>query len=489
MRFRISRRDFIRTTALASGALPLSRFGVFWQDWSKMQRPGTPKKVIVIGAGLAGLSAAYELTEAGHDVTVLEAQTRPGGRVLTLREPFSDDLYAEMGASHFNDTHDYTLRYARLFDLPLQPESWRGDLARVIYRRGNRITGRDRELEFFDVTPEEKKLGRWGMWEKYVKPALEEVGRNPAGPGWSIGSLKKYDEMSYTQFLRSQGASPEATALLGLWWWGDGPETVSALAVLRDRETEFRGERWFRIEGGNDLLPRAFARRLSERILYGAPVVRIEQDAEGVRAVFQQAGRHHTLAAERLICAIPFSVLRRVEVSPLFSPEKQRAIERLPYFSAARVSVQCRRRFWLQEGLNGHASTDLPITSVRNATYFQPGPRGILQSYMAGPDARRLLPMSEVERIEFTLDQMEKLFPGVRDYYEGAISKVWDEDEWARGASSWYRPGQMSELWPHIPQPEGRVHFAGDHTSAWIRWMQGALESGNRTAREVNEAT
>ena len=83
---------------------------------------------------------------------------------------------------------------------------------------------------------------------------------------------------------------------------------------------------------------------------------------------------------------------------------------------------------------------------------------------------------------------MENIIPEIRQYFEGGISKLWDEDPWARGASSWYKPGQMSELWPHVPGPEGRVHFAGDHTSAWIRWMQGALESGNRAAREVSEA-
>ena len=84
--------------------------------------------------------------------------------------------------------------------------------------------------------------------------------------------------------------------------------------------------------------------------------------------------------------------------------------------------------------------------------------------------------------------QEEKVFPGMRQNFEGGVSKCWDEDPWARGASSWYKPGQMSELWPHIARAEGRVHFAGDHTSTYNRWMQGALQSGNRAAREVNEA-
>ena len=185
-------------------------------------------------------------------------------------------------------------------------------------------------------------------------------------------------------------------------------------------------------------------------------------------------------------------MLRDVEISPPFSPGKQKAIKELPYFSVARVSMQYRNRFWLERGLGGDASTDLPIQTLGPATRFQLGARGILQSYTGGPDARRLMELSESERIRFTLKQMQEIFPEVpeiREDFEGGISKLWDEDPWARGASSWYKPGQMSELWPYIPGPEGRVHFAGDHTSAWIRWQQGALESGNRTAREINEAS
>ena len=122
-------------------------------------------------------------------------------------------------------------------------------------------------------------------------------------------------------------------------------------------------------------------------------------------------------------------------------------------------------------------------------TCNQPGPRGVLQCYAGSPQAGQIAAMEESERVSFVLEQMEQLHPGMRANFEGGVAKCWDEDEWARGASSWYKPRGMTELWPHVGQREGRVHFAGDHTSPWIRWMQGALYSGNRVAREVNEAT
>ena len=115
------RRDFLKQTAAAAVTLSASSLLAFASSRRDLERRGAPKKVIVIGAGLAGLSAAYELTRAGHDVTVLEARTRPGGRVLTLRDPFAEGLYAEAGATRVPDHHHFTVEYAELFGLTLDP--------------------------------------------------------------------------------------------------------------------------------------------------------------------------------------------------------------------------------------------------------------------------------------------------------------------------------------------------------------------------------
>jgi len=484
---RVDRREFIRLGAFATAGLSAVRpLSLLADGGPTPGRRGAPKRVIVVGAGLAGLSAAYELTAGGHEVTVLEAQTRPGGRVLTLREPFSDGLYAEAGAMVIPDTHDLTLKYCSLFGLTLSQDlSSESGLGDVLHLRGKRILGAPgEEPDYpFDLEPEEDEIG---PWTKYVVSAAKTLG-NPAAADWSADSFREYDDLTYLEFLQRQGASSEAIASLtaGLLW-GDGPETVSALTVLRDAVHQNAGS-WYAIRGGNDLLPKAFATRLAEKIHYGSPVVKIEQDDHGVRAVVLEAGTHRKIDSDYLVCAIPFSVLRRVDMPPL-SPEKERAIRELPYFSAARISLQSRKRFWVDQGLNGAAWTDLPIMSVHNMTSDQPGPRGILQAYMGGPEARRMTRLTEDERISFTVRHMEEVYPGIREHFEGGASKCWDEDPWARGASSWYKPGQFGDLWPHIGRPEGRLHFAGDHTSAWIRWMQGALESGNRVAQEINEA-
>jgi monoamine oxidase len=107
---------------------------------------------------------------------------------------------------------------------------------------------------------------------------------------------------------------------------------------------------------------------------------------------------------------------------------------------------------------------------------------------MTGEQARRVTEMKETERLRFTLGEMEKVYPAIRKNFEGGTSVCWDEDRWARGAYAWFKPGQMSDLLPHIARPEGRIHFAGEHVSSWPGWMQGAFQSGHRAAREINEA-
>jgi len=455
-----------------------------------LERAAAAKKVIIIGAGLAGLSAAYELTQAGHDVTVLEARTRPGGRVHTLRDPFSEGLYADAGATRIPDHHHFTLKYSELFGLKLDPFQ-PPDLPSVYYVRGQRINvAPGQKVEWpYELTPEDRALGVNGMRQKYIWSMLSEVG-DVTDPNWPPPeTLDKYDQMNRSDFWRSRGASAEAVALLSLGGIDDRADTWSTLFMLRNQALNQKLNRYYKIRGGTDLLPKAFAIRMSEKIHYAAPVVRIEQDPRGVKAVFLRAGSYSTMAGDYLICAVPFSVQKNIEAAPAFTVEKQRAIEQLPYLSASKIFLQSRTRFWLDEGRSGFATTDLPISQVWDMTYKQPGTRGILQAFPISLHSRRVTGMSEKERINFALEQVETIYPGMSENFEGGVTKCWDEDEWSRGASAYYKPGQFSSLLPHVARPEGRIHFAGEHTSVWTDgWMQGALESGNRVAREVNAA-
>src|SRR5262249_19650776 len=457
-----------------------------------IRRTGAARKVIVIGAGLAGMSSAYELTQAGHEVMVLEARTRSGGRGVTLRGLFPRGLYAEGGATNVCDNHQWTMKYVKELGVALDPMGSSGGGASIFHIRGKRIVIKSGSpVEWpLELKPEEKGLSRAALWAKYVAPVVKELG-DPAAADWPPAPLKRYDSMSFAEFLRQQGASPGAVEILRLGLahqLGEGADAVSALNLLREAAPRAVVKQSFSIRGGSDSLPRAFAARLGERIHYGMPVYAIEHDGRGVRVICWQGLNQRTFAADYLICAIPFATLKRVEVSPGFSPQKQQAIAQLGNTSVARVFLQTRKRFWLEGGLSDAATTDLPIMTAYDKAHYLPGKRGLLEAYLAGERARLMAELTPSERLNFTVSQMERILPAIKEHYEGGASVCWDEDVWARGAYAWFKPGQMELFLPHLARPEGRVHFAGDHTSPWPGWMNGALQSGARAAREVSQA-
>ena len=364
----------------------------------------SPKRVVICGAGLAGLVAGYELSQLGHSVTILEARMRPGGRAHTLREPFSDGLYAEAGAARIPDNHDLTLKYIKLFDVPLEP----------------------------------------------MYPSRGQAVRLDGGQRRVVG-LGEFTEALGQTFGSELGGNPS---------------------------------RWSKIKGGTDLFPKAFAQRLADKIHYGAPVVRIEQDANNARAVFLHNGSPETISADHILCAMPFSLLRRVELPTTnFSERKRDIIQKLQYDSVSRVYLQSKKRFWEEKGLSGFAFTDEAV-EIWQPTWSQPGPRGILMTYARPGQAERITGMKESERISSTLNQLDGIFPGLRENYEGGTSKCWMEDEWSRGAWSFVGPRDFVTA----NQAEGRIHFAGEHLSPSFSWMQGALQSGLRAVKEINEA-
>ncbi|MBW3569981.1 MAG: FAD-dependent oxidoreductase, partial [Gemmatimonadetes bacterium] len=268
---------------------------------------------------------------------------------------------------------------------------------------------------------------------------------------------------------------------------GDGIDAVSALAHLRGLALH-RGGAPSVVRGGTDLLPRAFADRLRGRIRLQAPVVQVTHDAGGASVAYLDRGSNQTVRADYVVCAVPLPLLARMEIAPPPEPERMRAIRETPQTSVTRIFLQFRRRFWEDERLCGYAETDTPIQMVNPASEGQAGECAILETYLAGPRARAAAQLPPGERVRFALEHLERVFPGAAAHFEVGTSKDWDADPWARGAYPWWRPGQLLEFVPEAARAVGRVHFAGEHTTARPGWMEGALRSGLRAAREVNEA-
>src|SRR5262245_46030421 len=164
----VNRREFLKRSLLAATALPCLHPGIAAASRDAIRRTGAARKVIVIGAGLAGLSSAYELTRAGHEVTVLEARARGGGRVWTLRDSFPEGLYAEAGATNVFDNHEWTMKYIKELGVTLDPIETPGG-ASIFHMRGKRLVIKpDSAVEWpLELKPEETGLGRGALWAKY----------------------------------------------------------------------------------------------------------------------------------------------------------------------------------------------------------------------------------------------------------------------------------------------------------------------------------
>ena len=476
----LNRREFLKFAGIAAGGmcLPVVQSWAFPQNVNP--KPATTHRVVILGAGLAGLSAGWHLKNAGHDVTILEAQLHPGGRVHTVREGLSDDLYAEAGAGRIPDTHTITLEWVKYFGLTLEP-FFPAELSEVTLLKGKRIitpVGKPIDMSQvpLDLTPEERKIGLSNFDEYYYGETMRKIG-DAVRDDWPP-EIALLGDISMADFLRQRGASPDAIHYMLFGFENDG-----ALDFMRDAYSHHT-KSLSKIKGGNDQLPRAFAAKLSGQIRYGCAVEHIERGEERVRITYRRAGLLDHVDADAVVCTIPFRVLRHISVAPEWTPEKRRVIDHLDYGPVVRSTFQVSRRYWEDQGLNGFGTSDKNF-EVWHPTYGKPGRRGLLQSYVYEDYALRLDSLSETERIERVIADMDEVHPGLRQYLETVVIKSWQSDPWQQGAYEEYRAGQQ-QWYAEIGKREGRIWFAGEHTSPWPGWMQGAIASGIKAAREIN---
>ena len=451
------------------------------------------KRVIVIGGGIAGLVAAFELLRQGHEPLLLEAQHRVGGRVRTIRD-FAPGLYAEAGAMRIPRVHDLTLAYCELFGLELRPFVM-GNPNALVYIDGKRMTIADADANPdklpFDLADHEKGKTWTQLWNEATSEFRQRY--EAGGQGSLDALLKEFDQYSIREFLQMRGFSEGALELYGVMSFRESNMNAAVVEQLREivgKSFEDMQE----IVGGLDLLPAAFYENLKPYVRFGAEVTAIEQAPDKVTVHYKQgpAGRM-SVTGDFAICAIPFSVLRDIEIlNTPFSRPKQKAIRELNYNASTKILFQTRHRFWEQEDgiVGGTTVTDLPIRRIVYPSFSNPDDeRGtLLASYTWGQDALRWGAMSPADMIEQALEDVAQVHPSIMQEFEVGAVQDWYGDPYARGAFALFEPEQETRLQDAITAPEGRIHFAGEHTSLYHAWIQGALESGIRAAKEIHEA-
>jgi monoamine oxidase len=456
-------------------------------------RPQRAKKVIVLGAGMAGLVAAFELRRQGHEPVVLEAQNRVGGRVYTLRSRFAPGLYAEAGAMRIPRVHTLTLEYCKLFGLQLRPFVM-GNAKTLLHLCGESMTFEqaDREPHRLPFELSDTETGRtWTqMWDE-ATAEIKEVYDREGEAGWQK-IMEQYDAYSLREFLESKGWSDGAIEMYGVLSFRE--QNMNTAVVEQFFEIVGRAfEEMQEIVGGTDRLADAFYQRIADTVRFGATVNAIEQDEDSVTVHYRNRAGRFSVTGDYAICTLPFPVLSNIEVSPLMCRRKRQAIRELRYNPSTKILFQVRHRFWEGAGagiVGGTTATDLPIRRIVYPSHSDPDTeRGVLlASYTWGQDALRWGSMAEEDRIEQALEDVAKVHPEILTEFEVGATHAWFNDPHAGGAFAQFEPGQATRIQPHIITPEGRLHFAGEHCSLYHAWIQGALESGIRAAREIHEA-
>jgi monoamine oxidase len=443
----MQRRDFLRRAGLLTASLP--HLTSFQESIEPLQKN---EPVLILGAGLAGLSAAYALQKKNIPFIILEARNRFGGRVFTHIMDKNSGLHTELGAEWVGISHLKVIALCKELNLKLIDHTFRQ--AAVLQEK------------YYPVWEEETawKAKRLQLFEKYKNATQKE--------------FRQLDKMDWWRFLLENGIPERELEIRDLndsTDFGESIRNVSAFSALAEyAESGENNEMDFKIEGGNSQLVRALAEKIGlDKILLSKKVRHIRQNSTNVIVTCED---NTSYSAGRLICTVPAFAASRMEWHPILPIEKMQALQQLQYARIAKTQVLFPERFWQNEKFN--VTTDTLAHFIFHTTQNQPGSQGILTSYATGDKAQVMSRLPENRRIRELCQAIESAFPGTEKLARKAVSYYWGDDEFSKGAYANFDVGQWFGLRETLAKPFLKTLFAGEHLADWQGFMEGAVETG-----------
>ena len=452
---RFSRRDFLRSAG-AVAALTATPFSALAQR---------KKKCVVIGAGLAGLSAAFKLKNSGWEVTVIEARSRLGGRVFSHRLPENPDLVCELGAEWVGESHERLKALCHDFGIPLQKH------------------------QFDDYLLQNGKVSRPGQWG-FSPQARAAFDKMIAGyEKLTVMQKNRLDRLDWWRHLSDIGFTRDDLILRDLadsTDFGESIRHVSAFAALAEyAESSPKNEMDYKMTGGNSRLVQEFSKRIgSENIHLERKVISIDQKPRGsVRVTSVRSSSIETISCDAVICTAPIASLRKIKFDPPLPAVQAEAAQKLTYARIIKNSVLYSERFWKDE--NFSMVSDTTSHYYFHSTQNQPGREGILTAYAIGEKADVLASQDDRRRMNVITSDLVDFDAQAPSLARGIASYAWQRDEFTEGAYALYRPGQWFGIRPILARPHGKVLFAGEHIADWQGFMEGAIETGEAAAQSL----
>ena len=460
----ITRRDALKLTA---GALVAA--GV---------QARSPRKIIVAGAGIGGLSCAWELVRRGHEVVVLEASERTGGHVYTFREGLDDGLYADAGAEHFTRPgYERYWSYVEEFRLPYRYYPRREGILRWINGtvHTEEMLADPRVLAGLGLNAREIAYVKAHTFPElaglYYAPYLDSF-RDEYRP-FDAG-LDHLDRLSTTDLFRKDGASAGALAFIG--GGGSALQSVWHAAILKLRGVPLFPPKVYRLVGGNQKLPDAFVERLGPRVRVKSPVTAIAHGRNGVKVTCRGDGGAVVHEADFLVCAMSAVMLRQIPVTPAWPAQKHYALQNVPYYFDSRPIFQSRTKFWERDRISPNMEFgDAALNHVWSTCDEVDTSRGLIVGTATGP-----------QTADAALATFRKRYPGRSEDVQKARVHVWATNPWASACErTEYRPGELAKFWPTLIEPHGRIHFVGAYADNLNWGMEAATRSGYRVAEAI----
>jgi len=442
--------------------------------------------VVIVGAGLAGLVAARQLSAAGREVLVLEARDRVGGR--TLNASIGAGKVIEMGGQWVGPTQDRVLALARELEIETFPTYYEGRNILELRGKLKKYKGTIPRLPphvLLDIERARRRLGKLSS-------------RVSAEAPWEAEGAAELDSQSLATWVKRVTRTKKARSLLEVavgTVMGTGTAELSVLWMLAyvraaggfdaliDTEG---GAQQDRFAGGSQLISQRLAAGLGEAVALSAPVGWIGQDGGGVVARAEAI----EVRAQRAIVAIPPPLAARISFSPSLGGQRDQMGQRMAHGALTKCAAVYPEPFWREQGLTGQAVSDQGpiVTTFDNSP--PDGTPGVMLGFIAGAEAVRHSRRSEAERKKVVLDCFVRLFgehaaqPGIY------LERAWAEEEWSRGGPVCsFSPGALVPYGEALRRPAGRVHWAGAETATvWCGYMDGAVRSGERAAEEVLDA-
>lgn len=449
-------------------------------------RGGRDDEVAIVGAGIAGLAAAWRLRQQGVRVRVFEAQNRIGGRMLSLRNHFADGQVIELGGELIDTGH------ARIRALA-------GELGLVLDDLPD--GDGDHETWFFDG----RHVGEAEIVRAFV-PVAAAIERDLAAAGDGAydhtdqnPAFRALDATSIAQWLDRNGVRGWLRKLLDVAYtteMGLEIDQQSALNLLTFVGTEDKdafkifgeSDERFHVRGGNDLIPQALAGKLADAIEPGHVLEALRGDADGYVLSFRHGSASREVRATQVVLALPFTLLRKVRMDVDLPARKRRAIDQVAYGTNAKLMIGFERRAWRDHHANGASMSDLAYQTTWDTSRKQAGTAGALTNFTGGRHGVALGQGTPKQQAEAAVRDLERVFPGIAAARGNAAEARmhWPSNPWVLGSYACFRPGDWSSIGGVMGESVGGLHFAGEHCSIEAQgFMEGGCETGELAANAV----